>query len=155
MKEALNPDATKLPRRVFLRDSLHTLRNVVLAGATAEVFSACETATGNGCTYTVQSGDTMSSIAVKSHESLQQLENDNPQITDPSLIHPGDKINVPGCPTQTPTEIPSSTPSNKNRQSTNQNENPNGFGLGTPLGMLLVGTILGSILLLNSRDNKK
>ena len=44
---------------------------------------------------TVQPGETMSSIAAQEHVSLSALEADNPQIKDPNLITPGEKINVP------------------------------------------------------------
>lgn len=45
-------------------------------------------------TYTVQSGDTLSGIAAKEHETLQQIEAKNPQIQDPNKIYVGEKINV-------------------------------------------------------------
>jgi LysM repeat protein len=55
----------------------------------AAVSSAC------GTTYTVQSGDTLSGIAVFCGVSLTALEQANPQITDYSLIYPGQQITIP------------------------------------------------------------
>ncbi len=49
-----------------------------------------------GGTYTVQSGDTLSSIAAKFGISLAALEAANPQITNPNLIYVGQVINIPG-----------------------------------------------------------
>jgi LysM repeat protein len=46
-------------------------------------------------TYTVKSGDTLSQIAVNLGASLSALEAANPQISDPSLILPGQVINIP------------------------------------------------------------
>lgn len=46
-------------------------------------------------TYTVRAGDTMWLIAKKFGISLSELIRLNPQISDPNLIYPGQKINVP------------------------------------------------------------
>ena len=43
----------------------------------------------------VTPGDTMSSMADRAGVSLGDLEKANPQIKDPNLIHPGDKMNLP------------------------------------------------------------
>lgn len=50
-----------------------------------------------GCqtTYTVKAGDTMYKIAQAHHISLNALIAANPQITNPSMIMPGDKICIP------------------------------------------------------------
>lgn len=45
--------------------------------------------------YIVQSGDTMYKIAASYHISLSELEEMNPQIENPNLIYPGQKIYVP------------------------------------------------------------
>lgn len=45
--------------------------------------------------YRVQPGDTLSGIAEQYGVSLQDLENANPSITDPSLIFPGQDIHIP------------------------------------------------------------
>lgn len=44
--------------------------------------------------YTVHEGDTLSGIAKKYHISLAQIEHLNPQITNPDLIYPGEKVKV-------------------------------------------------------------
>jgi uncharacterized YkwD family protein/spore coat assembly protein SafA len=45
--------------------------------------------------YTVVSGDTMWKIAVKTQTGTMELINSNPQLSNPNLIYPGQKINVP------------------------------------------------------------
>ena len=50
-----------------------------------------------GRSYTVQRGDTMSGIAARHGVSLAALTAANPQIRNPNLIHPGQKINIPGA----------------------------------------------------------
>nr|WP_207753399.1 SafA/ExsA family spore coat assembly protein [Sporosalibacterium faouarense] len=46
-------------------------------------------------TYTVKSGDTMWKIAVKYQVGVSEIINANPQIENPDLIYPGQKINIP------------------------------------------------------------
>ncbi|AZT89647.1 SafA/ExsA family spore coat assembly protein [Caldicellulosiruptor changbaiensis] len=46
-------------------------------------------------TYTVQAGDTIWSIAVKNQIGISELLKANPQIKNPNLIYPGQKINIP------------------------------------------------------------
>jgi spore coat assembly protein SafA len=46
-------------------------------------------------TYVVQKGDTLHKIAGKFGVTLAALIAANPQIADPKLIHPGQKINIP------------------------------------------------------------
>ncbi len=45
--------------------------------------------------YTVVSGDSLWKIAVKTQTGVQELINSNPQLSNPNLIYPGQKINVP------------------------------------------------------------
>lgn len=45
--------------------------------------------------YTVVKGDSMWKIAVKTQTGVQELINANPQLKNPNLIYPGQKINVP------------------------------------------------------------
>ncbi|MBD8026775.1 SafA/ExsA family spore coat assembly protein [Ureibacillus sp. Re31] len=45
--------------------------------------------------YTVVSGDTLWKIAVKTKTGVQELIDANPQLANPNLIYPGQKINVP------------------------------------------------------------
>jgi N-acetylmuramoyl-L-alanine amidase len=44
--------------------------------------------------YTVKPGDTMSSIARDHHLALQELADENPQISNLNLIYPGQEINT-------------------------------------------------------------
>ncbi|TDT62284.1 spore coat assembly protein SafA/uncharacterized YkwD family protein [Fonticella tunisiensis] len=46
-------------------------------------------------TYTVQRGDTMWKIAVRYQIGVSELIQANPQIKNPNLIYPGQKINIP------------------------------------------------------------
>ncbi len=45
--------------------------------------------------YTVQSGDSLWKIAVKTQTGVQELINANPSLANPNLIYPGQKINIP------------------------------------------------------------
>lgn len=47
-------------------------------------------------TYTVQYGDTLSGIAGRFGISLSVLEAANPQISNPNLIYPGERLAIPG-----------------------------------------------------------
>ena len=47
-------------------------------------------------TYLIQEGDTLWAIARRFRVSLDKLIRGNPQISDPDLIHPGDRITIPG-----------------------------------------------------------
>lgn len=44
--------------------------------------------------YVVKRGDNLTKIARMHHVSLDQILEWNPQIEDPDLIHPGDRIRV-------------------------------------------------------------
>lgn len=46
-------------------------------------------------THTVKSGDTMWKIAMRYEIGVSEIINANPEIKDPNLIYPGQKINVP------------------------------------------------------------
>jgi uncharacterized YkwD family protein/spore coat assembly protein SafA len=46
-------------------------------------------------TYTVKSGDTMWKIAVKYQVGISEIIAANPQIKNPALIYPGQKVNIP------------------------------------------------------------
>ena len=58
--------------------------------------------------YTVKSGDSMSKIAVKHGVSVGALIRANPQVDDPSLIFPGQKLQIPGQPDVAPPSSASS-----------------------------------------------
>ena len=47
-----------------------------------------------GRTYTINSGDTLSSIAQKNNMSLQQLLSKNPSIKNPNRVFLGQEINI-------------------------------------------------------------
>ena len=46
-------------------------------------------------TYTVRSGDSLWKIAVKYHIGVDEIIRANPQIKNPALIYPNQKVNVP------------------------------------------------------------
>ena len=46
-------------------------------------------------TYTVKSGDTMWKIAVKHQIGLSEIAKANPQVKNPALIYPGQKLTIP------------------------------------------------------------
>ncbi|MBK7556261.1 MAG: LysM peptidoglycan-binding domain-containing protein [Flavobacteriales bacterium] len=46
--------------------------------------------------YTIRSGDTLSAIASRHHTSVSALLNANPRIHNANLIHPGEKLRIPG-----------------------------------------------------------
>ncbi len=64
----------------------------VLGGSQAPKAEAQSTST---TTYTVQKGDSLWKIAQKYQVGLSELIQANPQIANPSLIYPGEKITVP------------------------------------------------------------
>lgn len=47
-------------------------------------------------TYTVKSGDTLWKIAVKNQTGISEILSQNPQIKNPDLIYPGQKLTIPG-----------------------------------------------------------
>ncbi len=57
---------------------------------------------GFGATYLVRSGDSLRKIAAHFGTSIADLIAANPQISDPSLIRPGETVNVPGSTGQKP-----------------------------------------------------
>jgi len=56
----------------------------------------------SGGTYTVQSGDTMTSIAAQFGITLAALEAANPQISNPDMLSVGQVLNLPGGSTNGP-----------------------------------------------------
>ena len=48
----------------------------------------------SGSVYTVKAGDTLSRIARRNHLSVAELLQRNPQVKNPNLIYPGQKLNV-------------------------------------------------------------
>ena len=88
--EQANPQITD-PSLVFVGEVINVPGSSVVSPTTVPVTMPITTAT----TYTVQSGDSLNSIASRFGVSLSALEQDNPQITDPSLIFRGEVINIP------------------------------------------------------------
>ena len=50
-------------------------------------------------TYTVQRGDSIWKIAVRHQVGMSEIIAANPQIKNPNLIYPGQKITIPSVPT--------------------------------------------------------
>ena len=67
--------------------------NIIYVGQSINIPSGVPV-TG-GSTYTVQAGDTLYNIAVRSGVTLSQLEAANPNLSNYSLIYPGQVINLP------------------------------------------------------------
>lgn len=65
----------------------------VVAGAETETVPA--TVTTAGGSYTVQSGDTLDTIARKHETTIEVLVNLNPGINDPYNLMPGTRLAVP------------------------------------------------------------
>lgn len=62
---------------------------------TALLLCSAVSAAGTTTAYTVVSGDSMWKIAVKYQVGLSEIISANPQIANPALIYPGQKITVP------------------------------------------------------------
>lgn len=68
--------------------------------AAAALFTAIALPTSAAAlTHTVASGDSMWKIAVKYKVGISEIIKANPQIKNPSLIYPGQKINIPATDT--------------------------------------------------------
>ncbi len=80
---------------------------LLVPGNTSPTASATAQA---GATYVVQQGDTLGGIALIYGLTLSQLLAANPQITNPSLIFPGQIINLPASAGATATPVPAGTP---------------------------------------------
>src|SRR5206468_644020 len=73
-----------------------------VGGATPSPSPAQEGAPGVcGPRYTVESGDTFSSIATKCGSTTQAMKDANPGV-DPTTIKPGQQVNVPAAPQPSP-----------------------------------------------------
>ena len=57
--------------------------------------SLCISTSAVGTTHTVVRGDTMWKIAVKYQVGISEMISANPQIANPNLIYPGQKLNIP------------------------------------------------------------
>jgi uncharacterized YkwD family protein/spore coat assembly protein SafA len=61
----------------------------------ALIISLCIVEASAQTTYTVKSGDSIWKIAVKHQTGISEILAKNPQIKNPSLIYPGQKITIP------------------------------------------------------------
>ena len=68
---------------------------MLFAGLGAAPALAQSSSSTCGATYTVQSGDYLTKIAQQCGVTYQALINANPSIANPSLIYPGQTINIP------------------------------------------------------------
>ena len=71
------------------------LRGVAVEDAITADMAVPEVYTGEVNDVEVKSGDTLTAIAKNKGVSLKELIDANPQIDDPDLIFPGQKINIP------------------------------------------------------------
>lgn len=90
--------------------------------------------------YTVVRGDTMSGIAKRFNVSLEFLTAENPHITDPNIIFPGDVICVP-APVPQPGEgrVPESCPQAYNQYTVKTGDTMNKIAqnIGVPVDLLI------------------
>lgn len=70
-------------------------RNVISAGQIIYLPGAKITLSSGRIVYIAKSGDTMGIIAQQFNTTLSSLIRANPQISNPSLIFPGERINIP------------------------------------------------------------
>lgn len=72
--------------------------NVIYEGQRLTVPAGSSPNTGATQTYVVQRGDTLGKIAAKFGTTVDVLLDLNPQIKNPNVIYPGQKITVPAAP---------------------------------------------------------
>ena len=71
------------------------LRGVAVEDAITADMAVPEVYTGETDDVTVKAGDTLTAIAKDKGVSLQELIDANPQITNPDMIRPGEKVTMP------------------------------------------------------------
>ncbi len=71
------------------------IRTLIALLLTLVLFILPESAFAQSGTHTVASGDTMWKIAVRYQIGVSELIKANPQLSNPNLIYPGQKINIP------------------------------------------------------------
>lgn len=76
------------------------LLSIVLCAALCFAFIVLPVNAGGGsATYTVVRGDSMWKIAVKYKVGVSEIISANPQVKNPSLIYPGEVLNIPSVDT--------------------------------------------------------
>lgn len=78
----------------FIEDTGHALKAQVKKKATSANNKSQSQSKAKPKVYSVKKGDTMWAIAKRNGMSLEQLVKKNPQIKNPNLIYPGNKINL-------------------------------------------------------------
>jgi len=90
--------------------------NLIYAGQTLDIpgrsdsYQAPPSRPSGGGSYVVRAGDTMGAIAARHGVSLGALERANPQVRNPNLIYPGQRLTIPGGDTFTPSPPVSNPP---------------------------------------------
>ncbi len=70
-------------------------KKFIIASTFIFLLLGCSEAHAENAVYTVLPGDSMWKIAVKFEAGLSEIISLNPQIKDPSMILPGQKLNIP------------------------------------------------------------
>ena len=89
--EHANPQV-KNPNQIYVGESL----NIPGDSFTPAPAPKKTSTSSSGGSYTVRSGDTMSTIASRHGVSLSALEHANPQVKNPNMIYVGEKLTLPG-----------------------------------------------------------
>ncbi|MCX7710548.1 MAG: SafA/ExsA family spore coat assembly protein [Clostridia bacterium] len=72
------------------------MKKFIIAAISALTIMLCSvTAFAQNTAYTVQPGDSMWKIAVKFQVGLSEIKSLNPQIKNPAMIYPGQKLTIP------------------------------------------------------------
>jgi uncharacterized YkwD family protein/spore coat assembly protein SafA len=71
------------------------MKKLFISFLIATAMLVCVVSAQETVTYTVQSGDSMWRIAVKYQVGVSEIISSNPQISNPNLIYPGQKLTVP------------------------------------------------------------
>lgn len=82
------------------RDETRRLAGALAVGAALALMAPGALAAQGGCDddVTVDRGDTLAGIAAECDVSLSAILDANPDIDDPSIIYPGQEIDIPGAP---------------------------------------------------------
>lgn len=75
-----------------------------IAAFTLAFILVASSAVAQTTTYIVRSGDSMWKIAVKYQVGVSEIIKANPQVRNPAMIYPGQKLNIPTVPTDIRTQ---------------------------------------------------